>query len=71
VECGNGGSGWVGGPLHPQALYMHPILLTKVRQWASASGGCFPTAGLGNGQDQDKVAKYNRLMLFKWAKVGL
>ena len=54
-----------------QASYMHRILLAKVRVWAEASGGCFPTAGLDNGQEQNQVAKYNRSVLFKWAKVSL
>ncbi len=58
--------------LFPQASYMHLILLAKIRAWASASGGCFPTAGLSYGQAQNSVtvAKYNRSMLFKWAKVN-
>ena len=64
-----GGRG--GAALHPQASYMHPILLAKVRAWASVSGGCFPTAGLGDRQAQIQVAKYNRMVLFKWAKVRL
>jgi hypothetical protein len=51
---------------------MHPLLLAKVRVWASASGGCFPTSGLSYGEEQiqpNLVAKYNRFGLFKWAKV--
>ncbi len=72
---GDGGlSGRVGGwgaPLRVQASYMHPILLAKVRVWAAASGGCFPTAGQSTGPEQNPVAKYNRSVLFKWAKVSL
>ncbi len=38
--------------------------------WASASGGCFPTAGPNYGQEQNRIARYNRMVLFKWAKVS-
>ncbi len=49
---------------------MHTILLDKVKIWAAASNGCFPSAAQDE-ERREKIEKYDRAVQFKWAKVSL
>ena len=46
---------------------MNPLLVSKAKEWAALSGGCFPLS-VQHDHSGPNVAPYNEEILFKWAK---